>query len=64
METIINFIGNLTHSAGPAVGRPFILRDTARMIVQAAETSLIGIEQATEALTRMSGQAAGPSALQ
>ncbi len=35
METIIDFIGNLTHSAGPAVGRPFILREAAQMIVEA-----------------------------
>ncbi len=64
METIIDFIGNFTHSAGPAVGRPFILRDTARMIVQAAETNLIGIEQATEALNHLSGRTVGSSALQ
>ena len=39
-------------------------REAAQMIMQAAEAGTIGIEQATVALTRMSGQAAGPSALQ
>ncbi len=39
-------------------------REAAQMIVEAAEAGLIGIEQATEALTRMSRQAGGPSALQ
>ncbi len=31
-------------------------RETAQMIVQAAEAGLIGIEQATEALTRLAGE--------
>jgi hypothetical protein len=53
METIIDFIGNFTHSAGPAVGRPFILREAAQMIVQAADT-----------LRFLSGQSTGSLALQ
>ena len=35
-------------------------REAAQMIVEAAEAGLIGIEQATEALARLSGQAAWP----
>ncbi len=55
METIIDFIGNLTHSAGPAVGQPFILREAAQMIVEAAESGLIQIDKATDLLMRLSG---------
>ncbi len=39
-------------------------REAAQIIVESAEAGVIGIEQATEALTRLSGQAAGSSALQ
>jgi hypothetical protein len=39
-------------------------REAAQLIVHAAEAGLIGIEQATEALNRLCGQAASPSALQ
>ncbi len=39
-------------------------REAAQMIVRAAEEGLIRIEQATEALTRLSGQATDSSALQ
>ncbi len=34
-QTIIDFIGNLTHSAGPAARQPFILREAAQVIVAA-----------------------------
>ena len=33
-QTIIDFIGNLPHSAGPAAGQPFILRDWQREIIE------------------------------
>ncbi len=39
-------------------------REAAQTIVRAAEEGLIRIEQATEALTRLSGQATDSSALQ
>ncbi len=34
------------------MGQPFILREAADLIVEAVETVVIGIEQATEALLR------------
>ena len=39
-------------------------REAAQMIVDAAEAGLIGIEQATEALTRLSGGISDSSELQ
>jgi len=53
-QTIIDFIGNLTHSAGPAAGQPFILREAAQMIVEAAEAGLIQIGEATDLLRQLS----------
>lgn len=34
-DRIIQFVGNLTHSSGPAAGRPFVLRDWQIDIIQA-----------------------------
>ena len=39
-------------------------REAAQMIAEVAEAGLIGIDAATEALTRLTEQAAGSSALQ
>ncbi len=46
-QTIIDFIGNFTQSAGPAAGQPFVLREAAQMIVEAAEVGVIQINEAT-----------------